>query len=170
MENKTKEMVFSFALVITGIYVAVEGFRIYLRAASAPYFITTFSVSPGFIPFIIGIALIIFSTLFLFQCLKEEGKSRAEVLKMRWSEFASWVKANSKNMDIAFTIGAVIIMGIYTYVLMELLPFWAASMIFLIALFCYLRADKWWKNLIVAVVGVIAIVIVFQYCFNAALP
>ena len=60
MESKTKEMVFSFALVITGIYVAIEGFRIYLRAASAPYFITTFSISPGFIPFIIGIALIIF--------------------------------------------------------------------------------------------------------------
>ena len=89
---------------------------------------------------------------------------------MRWSEFAAWMKANSRNKDIAFTIGAVIIMGIYTFVLMEVLSFWAASMIFLAALFFYLRSGKWWKNLIVAVVGVIAIVIVFQYCFNAALP
>ena len=170
MESKTKEMVFSFALIITGIYVAIEGYRIYLRAASAPYFITDFSVSPGFIPVILGIALLLFSVLYLFSCLKAEGKSRGEVLKMRWSEFAAWMNANSRNKDIAFTIGAVIIMGIYTFVLMEVLSFWVASMIFLAALFFYLRSGKWWKNLIVAVVGVIAIVIVFQYCFNAALP
>ena len=76
MESKTKEMVFSFALIITGIYVAIEGYRIYLRAASAPYFITDFSVSPGFIPVILGIALLLFSVLYLFSCLKAEGKSR----------------------------------------------------------------------------------------------
>ena len=80
------------------------------------------------------------------------------------------MKANKRNVDIAFTIGAVIIMGIYTYVLMELLPFWAATLIFLLAIFFYLRTDKWWKNILVAVLGVIAIVLVFQYCFNAALP
>ena len=170
MESKTKEMVFSFALIIAGIYVMIEGIRIYLRAASAPYFITEFSVSPGLIPTILGAALIFFSILFLFTTLKREGHGKADVLKMQWSEFVSWVKANSKNMDIAFTIGAVIIMGIYTYVLMEILPFWAASIIFLAAIFCYLRSGKWWKNLIIAVLGVVAIVIIFQYCFNAALP
>ena len=42
--------------------------------------------------------------------------------------------------------------------------------IFLAALFFYLRSGKWWKNLLIAILGVIAIVIVFQYCFNAALP
>ena len=170
MESKTKEMIFSFALILTGIYVAIEGLRIYQRAAGAPYFITEFSVSPGFIPFILGIALVLFSILFLLTCLKMEGKGRIEVLRIRWNEFVSWLKTNSRNVDIAFTIGAVVIMGIYTYVLMELLPFWAASMIFLAALFFYLRSGKWWKNLLVAVLGVLAIVIVFQYCFNAALP
>ena len=170
MESKTKEMIFSFALILTGIYVAIEGLRIYQRAAGAPYFITEFSISPGFIPFILGIALVLFSVLFLLSCLKDENMSRVEALREHWGEFADWLKANSKNKDIAFTIGAVVIMGIYTYVLMELLPFWAASMIFLAALFFYLRSGKWWKNLIIAILGVIAIVIVFQYCFNAALP
>ncbi len=170
MESKTKEMVFSFALILTGIYVAIEGFRIYLRAASAPYFITEFSVSPGFIPCVLGIALILFSIIHLLSCLKMEGKSSAEVLRIRWAEVGAWIKKNRKSVDIAFTIGAVAIMAVYTYILMELLPFWAASMIFLAALFMYLRAGKWWKNLIIAVLAVALIVVVFQYCFNAALP
>ena len=170
MQSKTKEMVFSFVLIILGIIVAIEGFRIYLRAAEAPYFITEFTISPGFIPTILGIALTLFSVLYLFTCLKMEGKSHTEVLKLRFSEFFSWVKANRKNVDIAFTIGAVILMAIYTYILMEFLSFWIASIIFLLALFFYLRSGSWWKNILVSILGVLLIVFVFQYCFGAALP
>lgn len=170
MESKTKEMIFSFALILTGIYVAIEGFRIYLKAASAPYFITAFTVSPGFIPVILGFALILFSSLLLASSLKDGERSTAEILKIRFSEIKQWIKDNKKNIDYAFTIGAVIIMAIYTYVLMELLPFWIASLLFLIAIYFYLKSGKWWKNLIVSVFGVALIVVIFQYCFNAALP
>lgn len=170
MESKTKEMIFSLVLMVFGVYVAIEGYMIFLRAASAPYFITEFTVSPGFVPVILGVALVFFSILHFISCIKEEGKKSGEVIKEHFAEAAAWVKANKRNVDIAFTVGAVIIMGIYTYVLMELLPFWAATLIFLLAIFFYLRTDKWWKNILVAVLGVIAIVLVFQYCFNAALP
>ena len=170
MESKTKEMIFSLVLILAGVYITIEGFMIYARAASAPYFITEFTVSPGFVPVILGIALVFFSILHFITCIRDKDRKPGEVIKARFAEAAAWVNANKKNVDIAFTIGAVIIMGIYTYILMELLPCWAATVIFLLGIFFYLRADKWWKNILVAVLGVIAIVIVFQYCFNAALP
>lgn len=170
MESKTKEMIFSFVLVLVGIYIAIEGFMIYLRAASAPYFITEFKTSPGFLPVILGIALVFFSILLLISCLREKDMKVTDVLRRRFLEIGTWVKANKKNADIAFKIGAIILMAIYTYLMMEFLPFWAASVIFLLALFFYLRAGKWWKNVLVAVLGVVTVVVIFQYCFNAALP
>ena len=113
---------------------------------------------------------VFFSILLLISCLREKDMKVTDVLRRRFLEIGTWVKANKKNADIAFKIGAIILMAIYTYLMMEFLPFWAASVIFLLALFFYLRAGKWWKNVLVAVLGVVTVVVIFQYCFNAALP
>lgn len=169
MEKKTKDLVFSFVLAILGIYVFVEGLFIFKRAASAPYFITDFSISPGFLPTVLGVLLLLCSFILAYGSLKNgEGIKNEFVSSMK--EFGSWFKNNIANKDYLFTAGGVVIMGIYTFLLMEFLPFWLASLIFLIALFFYLRAGKWWKVTLVAIAAVALIVIVFQYCFNAALP
>ena len=61
-------------------------------------------------------------------------------------------------------------MFIYSYLLLSVLPFWAASLIFLVGIFLYLKAGVWWKSIIVAVAAVVLTVVIFKYCFNAALP
>ena len=67
------------------------------------------------------------------------------------------------------TIGCVL-MFIYTFFLMELLPFWAASIIFLIVMFVFLRIGPVWKSVLLAVLVVALIVLLFKYGFGAALP
>ena len=169
MEKKTKELVFSFVLAILGIYVFVEGLLIYKRAASAPYFITEFSISPGFLPVILGAFLFIFSIIFAFGLLKGSDDIKGDLSK-HVNKACKGIKEYITSQETLFTAGGVVIMAIYSFILMEILPFWIASIIFLLALFFYLRAAKWWMNIIVAMGAIALVVIVFQYCFNAALP
>ena len=61
-------------------------------------------------------------------------------------------------------------MFIYTFFLMEWLPFWAASVIFLLAMFVFLRIGKVWKSVVLSVLVVALIVLLFKYGFGAALP
>ena len=53
---------------------------------------------------------------------------------------------------------------------MEWLPFWAASVIFLVAMFIFLKIGKVWKSVVLAVLVVALIVLLFKYGFGAALP
>ncbi len=169
MDNKTKDFIFSFFLTALGIYFSIEGFAIYRRAAAPPYKIERFSISPGFLPFILGLLLIFFSVLLFISTMKGEKNFKATFVE-RWKTTGRWYVAAAKNKDYLFTIGGIIIMLIYSYLLLNILPFWAASLIFLLAMYLYLRAGIWWKSIIVAA-GVVALtVIVFKYCFNAALP
>ena len=169
MDKKTKDFVFSFFLTALGIYFSIEGYAIYRRVAGPPYRIEKFSLSPGFLPFVLGLALIFFSILLFFSTMKGE-KNFGTTFVNRWKETGKWYADAVRNKEYLFTIGGIIIMMIYTYLLLDILPFWAASIIFLVAIYLYLRAGKWWKSIIVAVGIVILTVIVFKYCFNAALP
>ena len=164
MNNKTKDFVFSFVLFIVGIYATIESIAIYRKVAGPPYNIDSFYLSPGFIPAIIGCLIAFFTILLLVSSIKDSS------IRERGKEVKTYIENNIHNKDYVFTIGGVLIMAVYSFIFMELLPFWLASLIFLIALMLYLRAGKWWKTLIIAVAAVAITVFIFKYCFNAALP
>ena len=169
MDRNTKDFVFSFVLAALGVYFAIEGFSIYKRVAGPPFKIEKLSLSPGFLPFILGILLVFFSVLLFFSTMKGEKDFGAAFVE-RWKVVGKWFADASRNKDYYFTIGAVVIMFIYSYLLLSVLPFWAASLVFLVGIFLYLKAGVWWKSIIVAVAAVVLTVVIFKYCFNAALP
>lgn len=169
MEKKTKDLVFSFVLAILGIYVFVGGLSVYRKAALPPYNITEFTVSPGFLPTVLGALLFVFSVVFALGLLKSERGMKTELIE-RMKEAGIGLKNSVTDKENLYTALGVVLMAIYSFLLVEFLPFWASSLIFLVALFLYLRAGKWWKSIIVAVAAIVLIIIVFQYCFNAALP
>jgi len=170
MEKKTKDFVFSFVLVALGIYVVVEGLGIYRYAASAPYNITDFTISPAFLPIILGFALIVCSVMLCFQSLKDGNGTIRTNWKKYWQEVKLWFKPAITNPDtISMAVGLVII-ALYTFILLGRLPFWAASFIFLMALMGYLRADKVWKLVIITIAGVGAVYLLFQVAFKTSLP
>lgn len=167
MPKKCKDFVFSIVLIALGSYVIYEGFHIYKKASTVPYKITEFTLSPGFLPVILGIALVFCSLILLIQSFK--GEKFVEALKTRGRELKAWAKDSANSNVLNMTIGTLI-MFIYTFFLMEWLPFWAASLIFLLIMFFVFKAGKWWKVIIVAVLVMALIVLLFKYGFGAALP
>lgn len=167
MAKKLKDFVFSVILILVGVYVTVEGMNIYHKASEKPYKITQFFVSPGFLPVILGGALILTSIILLVQSFK--GEKFSEALAARKTEFTEWTKTAFNANVLNMVIGCVM-MFIYTFFLMEWLPFWAASVIFLVAMFIFLKIGKVWKSVVLAVLVVALIVLLFKYGFGAALP
>lgn len=167
MTKKLKDFIFSILLVLTGSYVIIEGMNIYRKAAEKPYKITQFTVSPGFLPVLLGIALVLTSLILLVQSFK--GEAFSEALKNRKAEFCEWSKTAFSENFFRMAIGCAM-MFFYTFFLMEWLPFWAASAIFLVAMFLFLKVGKPWQAVILSVLVVALIVLLFKYGFGAALP
>ena len=167
MTKKLKDFIFSIILILIGSYVIIEGVNIYHKAAEKPYKITQFTVSPGFLPVLLGIALVFASLILLIQSFK--GEKVGEALVNRKNEFSEWTKTAFSENFFRMAIG-VVLMFIYTFFLMEWLPFWAASIIFLVAMFLFLRVGKPWQAVILAVLVVALVVVLFKYGFGAALP
>lgn len=164
MENNKKDFTFSLSLFLIGLYVTVEGYLMYKKAAKPPYNIETFSISPAFLPTILGVVLVFLSSILLLKSLK--GTDFRTQLKIVGSSF----KNAKTNQDVKTMFFGTVILGIYTFVLMAILPFWIASIIFLASLMTYLKATKFWKILLISFLSIGAVVLLFQVGFNAALP
>ena len=167
MTKKLKDFVFSIILILLGVYVIVEGINIYHKADQKPYKVTQFTVSPGFMPVLLGIALTVTALLLLISSFK--GEKFGEALANRKTELITWSKTAFNADVLNMTIGCVL-MFIYTFFLVQWLPFWLASIIFLIAMFLFLRIGKVWKAVVLAVLVVALIVLLFKYGFGAAMP
>ena len=167
MTKKLKDFVFSVVLLLLGAYVTAEGINIYHKAAEKPYKVTQFTVSPGFMPVLLGIALALTAVILLISSFK--GEKIGEALSNRKTEFAAWSKTAFNSDVLNMTIGCLL-MFIYTFFLVQLLPFWLASIIFLIVMFLFLRIGPAWKAVLLAVLVVALIVLLFKYGFGAALP
>ena len=167
MAKKLKDFLFSIILILVGFYVVIEGMNIYHKAAEKPYKITQFTVSPGFLPVLLGIALVCTSLILLIQSFK--GEKFSEALVNRKTEFSEWIKSAFSENFFRMAIGCAM-MFIYTFFLMEWLPFWAASVIFLLAMFLFLKVGKVWQAVILSILVVTVIVVLFKYGFGAALP
>lgn len=169
MNKKTKDFMFSFVLIALGIYVVIEGMKIFRFAAGNPYRITEFTVSPAFLPVILGYALIFCSVLLFFQSLKT-GQRKVDALKTHINNIKTMFLPIFKDVDILSMAGGLVFIAIYTFVLLGRLPFWLASLIFLMAIMFYLKAGKWWKIVIVSVSAIALILLLFVVGFNAAMP
>ena len=167
MAKKCKDFCFSIAMILLGTYVVIESLNIYHKAAQVPYRVTQFTISPGFLPFLLGIALLLTAILLFISSFK--GEKVGEALGNRKNEFSAWAKDYFNSGTLNMIIGCVM-MFIYTFFLVQLMPFWIASIIFLVAMFMFLRVGKPWKAVIIAVLVVAAIVLLFKYGFGAALP
>lgn len=169
MDEKSKDFIFSFVLIALGLFVTLSGVAMYQEAKLPPYSVESFALSPGFMPTILGIALTACSVILLLQSLRGKG-SFADAFRDNARQFAAWVKPAFRSKD-AFMMGVgILMMFVYSYFLVGLLPYWVASLIFLMALMFFLRAARWWKIILISLAAVGIIIFLFQFCFHAALP
>ncbi|MEA4861007.1 hypothetical protein SDC9_98330 [bioreactor metagenome] len=164
MDTKQKDFTISLVLSLVGIYATVEGIRMYLKAAQPPFGITNLSISPALLPIILGSLLLILSLVLFFQSVK--GSSIRERLAL----LSGWFGHAVKDTDIRMMVGGMAIMAIYAFLLIGLLPYYLASLIFLIALMLFLRASTIVKSIIISIAAVGLVILLFQYGFNVSLP
>jgi hypothetical protein len=159
MESKKHfDFLASFVLMILGAYVIITGYDIYRDAQELFY------VSPGFFPIMLGILLVFCSVLLLVSSLKNGGA------KARFAELRLWWAGSVRAKDTFVTLGGVLIMFVYTFLLLRFMPFWLASLIFLVAIMFYLRTTKALRILIISALTMGAIVVFFQVGFGIPLP
>jgi hypothetical protein len=171
LQPRNKDFIFSVALIALGIYAVYEGYEIYLRAAAPPFKIVAMPVSPGLFPIVLGIVLVVLSALlFVKSLVSENGKGRGAALGEQLSTLAAWFPTLFSNRDFLSMSAGLAIMAVYVFGLVKNLPYWAASLIFLLGMFFFLRVGKWWKVIVIAAAAVGGVLLVFQGIFQAALP
>lgn len=169
MDSKIKDVVFSILMLALGTYVTIEGVNIYRKAAQPPYRIEAFSISPGFLPIILGVGLIALSLILLVRTLVQE-KVTAEKFAGMAKTFGKSFASSFKDKGMIRMITGTAIMAVLTFVLMGLIPFWAGGTIFLIGMMFYLKATKWWIILLSSVGTIGVIYLLFQFAFKTILP
>lgn len=169
MDQKAKDFIFSFVLIIFGIFTTIGGVQIYHKAAERPYNITEFSISPGFLPVILGVALILCSMILLVQSLS--GKESYKVaLKDNLEQFKAWFKPAVTSKDTISMVVGTLIMFVYCFFLIDICHYMIASFVFLVGIMLFLKASKWWKIVLISAGAMGLIYLLFKVAFRAALP
>lgn len=120
--------------------------------------------SPALIPAIVSGALLFVSLILAAQSLKNGG------LRARLAESRTWfVETATRPYTIPTLIG-ITLMALYTFALLPLMPFWASSTLFMLAMLFFLRAAKWWVIGLVSGGVVSGIYLLFNVILRAPLP
>lgn len=170
MNNKTKDCVFSVVLAALGIYVLVEGLRMVVRASKPPYNIDAFRISPGMLPVVLGLALLVFTGLLLVRTLRGANDEPAGSLVMHLRAASVRFRAALGEANVKTTVVSTVIMFIYTFFVVGEVPFWIGGFLFLVALMWYLRATRLWVIVVTSGTVVALTVLLFQVFFKTTLP
>lgn len=159
MEKSARSNFISGAVLSIFSAVLVLGsLRIYYQAGTEMY------KSPALLPLLTSGAMLFVSLILLLKSLSGGG------IRARVSETAAWFSRLAKESFTRKTILGIALMAIYVYVLLPLLPFWASSLIFMVALLAFLRAGKWWVIAITSGGLIGAIYLIFSIALRAPLP
>ncbi len=176
MNKKTKDLILAVITLVFGIYVAIGGYNIYKIATVRPYNVPELSLSPGFLPLVLGILLIFFSLLLAFYSIKDKEKGFGGSIKAHIHEMNVRFHETVKDPNTYRMLIGMLIMFIFSFFLVGMrigsfkVPFYLSGGIFMIVLLLYLGAAKWWQSIIITVLTMAVIVVLFQYGFRAILP
>ena len=148
----------SLILTVLSVGILVGSYGIFARSSEPLH------SSPGLMPGMLGIVLLLCSVLLFRQSIAEGG------LRKRAAEAWAWIVNLVKHPDTRTTVIGLVLMAIYTFVLVHVLEFWAASLIFAIAMLAFLRSTKWYWILVISGATVGGIVLLFDVVFNVPLP
>jgi|GEM_PF-5060665 len=158
MVSKKFDFVSALALILTSFYVIYGSIDIYQQAKEPMY------LSPALMPLTLGVLLLFCSLLLLAASLK--GSNPGE----RWAEFRQWWDAVKKEESTKSMFIGTIIIGLYTYVLLPLVPFVVSTSIFLLVLMAYLKVGSKGKIIIISAATVAIVFGLFQGLFHVPLP
>ena len=152
------DFITSIVLMLVCAGVAFTAYGYYVKSGKAFY------ASPGFMPIIISGSLFLLAVSLMRQSLKKA--SVMEHFRRIFGAIPGGVKGDRfKN-----TMVALLIFGIYIFLLMRFLPFWLASLILVFTCFIYLKAAKPIISAVISILSVGGIVLLFQIIFHVPMP
>ena len=162
MEDKKRtaaiDFVWGLGLVLFGAYVLVDALnmKVYNRFVDAP----------GFFPTLVGAVIALLGGVLAFIGFKLGGaRELKEVLNGAF--IRKFVTAESTVRVVILTL----IMVVYIYGLLGRVHFIAATSIYLLANFLYLKANKhWWVSVIIAVATSAIVYYAFLFGFGITMP
>ena len=157
-EKKYLDFLGGLVLLMLSVIIIIASVLMHIKSGEAFY------LSPGLMPMILGIALLFCSLFYFAESLKDGGFSA------RICETREWFHAVVSDKTTHSMAVGVIIMAVYTFLLMSFLPFWLSSLIFMIILMGYLKAESPVKILLISGGAVALIVLLFQVLFRVPLP
>jgi hypothetical protein len=120
---RSGDLLTSILLVLVGLYVCLESYRLTLENISRGD--ARIYSSPGFVPFVFGAALIAGSIAVARVAVREGGNLRFLLPRTLWNAAAS---AAGRN-----TLIILGLLGFYIFGLLKLMDYWLATFIFLFA-------------------------------------
>lgn len=164
MEKSTlrqADLVFSVILIIFGIFVAINGILLMIEGASQP--VIKWYSSPGLMPLLIGFFTLI-SAISLYRIARKDGASLDFINR----ENIKKLFAEKSTKNTLFIIGLI---GIYIYILLQILPYAFATFIFLFAFIAFFKGNTK-KELIIAVIisAVTTALLVYGFGSLAQIP
>ncbi len=152
------DFVSAVVMGLLAIFVMAESVRMYFDSGEVFYY------SPGLLSFIMGAGLFICSVMLWKRSVKDTSISEIYGrLKQGAKEFFSSRLAFSSFVGLA-------LMGLYVYVLLQVLGFIIATWIFLVALMLFLRAGSIVKIILISTLTVAITYVLFQIVFGVPLP
>lgn len=160
-ENKRKaatDFGCGIALVLFGGYIALDALNMKVY--------NNFLDAPGFFPTIIGAVIALLGAVLAFIGFKLGGAGA-----LREVFGAENVKRFFTAEGTIRVIILTLLMVVYIYVLLGRIHFIAATSIYLLANFLYLKANnKWWMSLLIAVVTSVVVYYAFLLGFGISMP
>ena len=152
--NAAKDLVSGVLLVCFGVYIIVDALNLKVY--------NTFIDAPGFFPTIVGAVIAVLGGILVFIALKLGGLRELKEV------------CNGKSLKAFLTDEATLrvviliaMMVVYIWVLLGRVHFIAATSVYLIANFLYLKAlERWWMSVIVAVATSAIVYYVFKLGFG----
>lgn len=123
-----------------------------------------FYESPGMMPTLVASGTLICAFILFIGSIK--GSS----IGQRVQELAASVPVALRSSRFWNSVAAVLIFGVYVFLLLRVFPFWLASFIMLCFTFFYTNAASVIKILLISALSVAGIVLLFQVAFSVPLP
>ncbi|MBE6906472.1 MAG: tripartite tricarboxylate transporter TctB family protein [Ruminococcaceae bacterium] len=160
MENERRRFDFLSSIIMfaLSVYVILAGIGIYHKAGKLFY------VSPALVPTMLGFMLCLLSVILFLSSIKDGG------ISVRIAEVKNYFSGILKDKNTMRMLIGVLLMALYTFVLLDLLPFWLSTFLFMLLLMFFLDAGSLTKILVITVLCSALIVLLFQVCFRVPLP
>ena len=152
------DFVTSIVLMLIALGIMVDSYRMAVAVGGEMY------ASPGMLPMVLAILLMITSACLLKRSIKANG------VRQNFNDFTTWAgQFVQSKMAREMLLGGVIL-AIYTFILLPRMPFWASTAIFMVSLMAILKATSFIKNITISACIIAGVYAVFEKIFHVPLP